>query len=396
MRARSAHLASATRASRATFIDGECESGGAVHAAASTVAAIGSGILRRYRIEQYVTHQYTYFPRGAGPIGSVMLDANVTARLDSIARRGSAFHDEATRERMSGLLDRLGDAEVLSMAGLGAAEGDIRRGVRGIDYSNFHRRSAHALSLLNENRETLRRWAAGEEVAPITVDLESERQKKLESLFGSAIENFLLPSYALILQAYWSYLNDSVPMRALRSVERVAVDTRCRGSREMMLAILLIAGTSSGRELALNIMKLRNEAGLSQTFDAAWNTTFDLTYTRMAVSTPLCGSLPAPVVFVTEDRHLSTFVNMIEPLGGGPVSNGAVLPLDSSTMEGLVCDELYGSIQKLMLASARATAANPMPAEQVSIIRRANSLKHIERLEELFSRRYSSEAQVVQ
>ena len=223
---------------------------------------------------------------------------------------------------------------------------------------------------------------------PVSVDLEGERQKQTESDFGVLVANFLLPSYALVLQAYWAYLSDPIQMRALRSVERVAAETRCRGSREMLLAILLIAGSNSGRALALNIMKLTNEAGLSQTLDAAWNTSFDLTYTRLAVNTPLWGSVPEPVVFVTADKHLSTFVNMIDPLGAGRGSNGAVLSLDSSTLGGLVQDDLYESIRKLMLASAQATGVNAMPVEQVATLRRANSLKHIKRLEACFLKRY--------
>ncbi|VXC50217.1 hypothetical protein [Plantibacter sp. T3] len=334
-----------------------------------------------------MTHEYTYFPRGSGPIGSVMLDANVTASLDSIARRGSAFRDEVVRERIGGLLARLGDSEVLAMAGLGAAEGDIRREFRETDYSNFHRRSAHALSLLNENRDSLRRWAAGEHVEPVSVDLEGERQKQTESLFGTVTENYLLPSYALVLQAYWSYLSDPVPARGLRAVERVANETRCRGSREMMLAILLIAGTHEGRALALSIMKLQNEVGFSQTLDAAWNTSFDLTYTRLAVATPLYGPLPGPVVFVTADKHLSTFMNTIEPRGGGMGSNGVVLPLDSVNFDGLVQDDLYEAIRKLMASSTQAASTSPMPADHVARIRRANSRKHVERLEACFLKR---------
>lgn len=337
-----------------------------------------------------MAHQYTYFPRGSGQIGSVMLDANVTAHLDAIAKKGSAFHDEAVRERIAGLLDRLGDSEVLAMAGLGAAEGDIRRESRETDYSNFHRRSAHALSLLNENRDTLRRWAAGEDVAPITVDLDYERQKQTEDLFGIVIENFLRPSYALVLQAYWSYLTDPIPMRALRAVERVAAETRGRGSREMMLAILLIAGTHDGRELALNIMKLRNEVGLSETLDAAWNTSFDLTYTRLAVSMPLQGTLPEPVVFVTVDKHLSTFVNTIEPQGGRLAASGVPMPLDVSHFDGLVQDGLYEKTNKLMLSSVQASAESVMPDEQVARVRQFNSEKHIKRLESSFAERYAS------
>lgn len=335
-----------------------------------------------------MAHQYTYFPRGSGQIGSVMLDANVTAHLDAIAKKGSAFRDEAVRERIAGLLDRLGDSEVLAMAGLGAAEGDIRRESRETDYSNFHRRSAHALSLLNENRDTLRRWAAGEDVDPISVDLDYERQKQTEDLFDIVIDNFLRPSYALVLQAYWSYLTDPIPMRALRAVERVAAETRGRGSREMMLAILLIAGTHDGRELALNIMKLQNETGLRETFDAAWNTSFDLTYTRFAVSMPLQGTLPEPVVFVTVDRHLSTFVNTIEPQRGGQVANGLLLPLDVSHMDGLVQDDLYSSIHKLMLSSVQAHAESTMLDEQVARVRRFNSEKHVKLLEARFAKRY--------
>lgn len=338
-----------------------------------------------------MAHQYTYLPRGVGQFGSVMLDANVTGHLDSIARRGSAFQDDSVRERIAELLEHLGDTEVLVMAGLGAAEADIRREVRDTDYANFHRRSAHALSLLNENRDVLRRWVGGESVEPVSVDLDSERQKQTEQFFGVAVENFLLPSNALLMQAYWAYLTDSFPMRALRSVERVAVETRCRGSKEMMLTILLIAGTHRGRELALNIMKLRSEVGYSQTLDALWNTSFDLTYTRLALTMPLWGRLPEPVVFVTADKHLSTFMNLIEPQGGARADNGAVMSLDATDLDGFVRDELADSIQDLMLSSAESAGANSMPVEQVATIRRYNSVKHIKRLQERFATRYAAE-----
>lgn len=338
-----------------------------------------------------MTHQYTYFPRADSRIGSVMLDANVTARLDSIARRGSDFGDQVTRERMAGLLDRLGDSEVLVMAGFGAAEGDIRRVSTETDYSNYHRRSAHALSLLNENRAVLRRWVAGEAVAPIEVDLDHERAKRTEDLFYVAVDNFLLPSYALVAQAYWSYLNDPIPLRALRQVEKVAGEIRCRGSREMMLAILLLAGSRDGRDLALGIMKLAHEEGLQKTLDAFWNTSFDLAYTRMAVITPINSDVPLPVVFVTEDKYLSTFVNTIKPLGAGMTMGGMALPLDASNLEGLVDDDLYEDVQKLMLASAQKIALNPEPAEHVTKIRQHNSKKHALRLEALFTRRYATD-----
>jgi hypothetical protein len=316
-----------------------------------------------------------------------MLDANVTASLDSIARRGSDFRDEVTRERMADLLDRLGDSEVLAMAGLGAAEGDLRRVTTETDYSNFHRRSAHALSLLNENRDFLRRWVAGEYVPPVVVDLDRERDKRVEELFHIVVDNYLLPSYALVAQAYWLYLNDPIPMRALRRVERIAGEIRCRGSREMMFAILLLAGTHDGQELARNIMKLTTEGGLKKTLDALWNTSFDLTYTRMAVAMPLYGDVPQPVVFVTADGHLRSFMNTIEPLGAGMAVGGAALPLDSSNFEGLVRDDLYEEVQALMMASTQAVASNPETAEHVTRIRRNNSVRHIARLEALFARR---------
>ncbi|GAA1661656.1 hypothetical protein [Microbacterium lacus] len=334
-----------------------------------------------------MTHQYTYFPRATASIGSAMLDANVTASLDSIARRGSDFRDEATRERMSDLLDRLGESEVLAMAGLGAAEGNLRRVTTETDYSTFHRRSAHALSLLNENRDLLRRWVAGEDVRPVVIDIERERDKRVEGLFHVVVDNYLLPSYALVAQAYWLYLSDPIPMRALRRVERVAGEIRCRGSREMMLAILLLAGTRNGQDLALNIMKLRAESGLRKTLDAIWNTSFDLTYTRLAVSFPLYGGVPEPVVFITADKHLSTFMNTIEPLGAGMTRGGTALPLDSSNFEGLVRDDLYENVQALMLASAQAVAANSERDERVTRIRRNNSIRHIARLEALFADR---------
>jgi hypothetical protein len=161
----------------------------------------------------------------------------------------------------------------------------------------------------------------------------------------------------------------------------------------MMLATLLIAGTPQGQELALNIMKLRNEAGLSETLDKAWNTSFDLTYTRLAVAMPLNGELPAPVVFVTADKHLSSFVNLIDHIGGARGTDGPAMPLDALNVDGLVRDDLDDAVSRLALASTEATKLSTTPAEHVAVIRRVNAKKHAERLEQCFAKRYASDAQ---
>lgn len=276
------------------------------------------------------------------------------------------------------------------MPGFGAAEGDMRRAFRKTDYSNYHRRTAHARSLINENRDALRRWAAGEDVEPVAVDPESMGQKRTEDIFRIAVDSFLRPSYALLLQAYWAYLTDPIPIRALRSVARVAEETYGRGSREMLLAILLITGTETGRKLALNIMKLHSEWGLDETLNRIWNTSFDLTYTRLAVAMPLHGSLPEPVVFATADKHLGKLLETISPNGGWRGANGLPMPEDAVDFDGLVQDELFYRVDDILSATRRATAANTMSPEQIATIRRVNAVKHIERLEANFAKRYAA------
>ena len=283
------------------------------------------------------------------------------------------------------------------MAGLGAAEGDIRPDPRDTDNSNFYRRSARAQSLLNENRDQLRRWAAREDVEPISVDSEAERAAEIEAAFIPTVDYYIRPLYALVLQTYLIYLTGRHdPMDALRALNEYAAETRLRGSWGMKLACLLLAGTTEGRQLALSIMKFPDassgELSYAQTVKNAWNTSFDLVYSHLATAIPTWGAgVPEPVVFITADQPLSAFLNMVTPLGGAQTSDGTVLPLNAAFPDGTIRDDLYEDVAQLMLDATAATYYESLPAERVQEIRRVKSLEHAERLEQLFKERHASE-----
>ncbi|WP_147103908.1 hypothetical protein [Nesterenkonia populi] len=322
----------------------------------------------------------------------MLLDANVVGHLDTISRRGSSFDEKNVQNRVADLVARLSE-NVFVMPGLGAAESLMRRkpGIR--EASNYSRRSANAMRLLVDNRRSLQAWSQGSDVLP-------DPQHPNDGESGNGVpeadlrivrENLILPSYAMVLKAYQLFLERRDPLVAFGSLALFAAELFGRGSREVTLGALLLAGNSPGREMALNIMKLRQEKCLDSTLDALWNTSFDLTYSRIATmpSLPeLRGLIPQPAVFVTDDKHLGKFLALVQPVGAMSHNHGAGLTADLVTFENLVSENLADGVAQIVSRGNAEASSETTDLELIGRIRRYKSRQYIQQLESWFADRY--------
>jgi hypothetical protein len=337
--------------------------------------------------------EYHYFPsRIDGLIQTVLLDANVVGHLDAIARRGSAFRNDVVRRRMAGLVRRL-DADALVMGGLGAVESVMRRAAGPGDVANYHRRATNAMRLLGESRSVLQVWIDGRDVPLDVLATESEENSRqvFEENFDVLRDNFILPSYAMVLKAYQLFLIGGDPIRSLRELELFAEELHGRGSRELMLGAALLAGNATGREMALNIMKLTRGKDGTATLDALWNTSFDLTYSRVATVPSLPGFselLKQPAVFVTDDRHLGRLLTLVEHRGAVPMERGGALTADLVQMGRVLRSDLAADVARIVHMSSAKARLDPADVHEVGRVRRYKARKYVEHLEGWFSRRH--------
>lgn len=332
---------------------------------------------------------YLYFPaQYDGRIKTLLLDANVTGHLDVIARRGSSYQDNSVRQRMTDMIGRLDD-DVMVMPGLGAAESVIRRGTELQDAANYRRRAANALRLLVDERPALRAWLNGVDAQPAQGAADDESGNGiLDADFRTVRDNMIVPSYAMVLRAYQLYLEQRTPVGSFRMLEDFADELFGRGSRELMLGALLLTGNAKGRELALNIMKLHEEKGLENTLNALWNTSFDLTYSRVATMPSLPGLrnvIAQPAVFVTDDRHLGKLLSMIQPVGAIAMPRGGGMTADFVSMESLIRKDLLDDVMDIVRRSVEKARRDSTDIYLLQRIRRYKSRKYVEHLEDWFA-----------
>lgn len=279
------------------------------------------------------------------------------------------------------------------MPGLGAGEGIMRRAGLG-DLANYWRRNANAEQMFADRHARVRAWLSGDAVpasdSPEGDLLPSEVD---ESRFEVVRDNFIVPSYAMMLKAYQLYLQGGSPESAFRSLAAFARELFGRGAREVLLGALLLAGNPTGREMALNIMKLHQEKDPAATFDALWNTSFDLTYSRVATMPSLpehAGLFALPCIFVTDDKHLGKFLGLVHPVGAMGLARGGGVTADQAHLSAVLQEDMVPKVAKIVAEGNAQLRQDQTSVEEVSRIRRYRSRKYIEQLEAWFTQRVGS------
>ena len=339
--------------------------------------------------------KYLYFPaQHDGPIKTLLLDANVTQHLDTIAQRGSSYQNDVVQNRMADMVGRLDD-DVMVMPGLGAAESVIRRGVEPREASNYHRRGANAMRLLVDDRAALHAWLKGDDAQPdlSAVGGDQYGTQVSEADFRIIRDDFIMPSYAALLKAYQLYLEKGSPVNSFKDLEAFAEELFLRGSRELLLGSLLLTGNSTGREMALNIMKLHEEKDLESTLKALWNTSFDLTYSRVATmpSLPeLRNVIAQPAVFVTDDKHLGKLLTIIEPAAAIAHPRGGGMTADHVAVDPYIRKDLLDDVITIVTRSGHKALRDRTDIQLLQKIRRYKALKYVQQLEGWFACRYQA------
>lgn len=333
---------------------------------------------------------YQYFPaRYEGPIRTLLLDANVTAHLDTIARKGTEYADGVVNRRMADLVRRL-DADARVLPGLGEGEGVMRRaGLQ--DVSNYRRRSENAQELLAGDRSRITAWLEGEALPDPRVPGDAEHPSEIGTEeFEIVRENLLIPSYAVMLKAYQLYLQGRSPESGFRVLAGFAEELFARGSREVLLGALLLAGNHTGREMALNIMKLREQKDLASTLDALWNTSFDLTHSRVATMPSLPefrAAFEVPCVFVTDDRHLGRFLQILQPAGAMSMKRGGGITGDHAYLKRVLQDGMLAKVVEIVEAGNDRALNETTDVEDMARIRRYRARAYADQLEEWLAER---------
>lgn len=327
---------------------------------------------------------YQYFPAShEEKIKTLLLDANITSHLDTIVKRGKNFTNPVVQRRMRHLVERL-DGGVLVLAGLGASESVMRHGgMQSI--VNYERRISNARALLDNGPAGVRAWL-DDETRKIEA-AEPERAKAEVDAYDFEIvrENLIIPSYAIILMSYRLYLENDSPEASFRILSTFAEELFGRGSREVMLGALLLVGNPQGRSMALNIMKLQKEKDFETTRNLLWNTSFDLTYSRVAVMSSLPeleGRFIQPCVFVTDDKHLGAFLRLIDPRGAIVHPSGGGVTGDHAEMSHLIREDVYRSFARIVSEQNSRTMEERLSRQEISRVRRYKAKKYIADLED--------------
>lgn len=338
--------------------------------------------------------KFYYFPEsGSKKIRTLLLDANITAALDSIYQGGLGFREEAIRIRMGDLLRRL-DEEVEVLPGLGAAESVMRKDNGFFLPHNYDRRCANATRLFEDERRGIRAWVEKDggkfekflQASAIPAPLDKSKE------FGVVYENIIVPSYVLLLKVYQIYLQNAdqeQTIRSLHELEGFDAELHGRGSVELLLGALLLAGNTRGRELVLNLFKLKQPKSYVETLNCIWNACFDLTYSRQAQNQTAPENkllVGEPVAFVSDDRHLGNFLEIISPLGYVQSPAGGGFTGGSANIHKMISPHLANEVAQVINRSSADGLADKTPAKLLSGIRKYRSKVYRGQLEEWFER----------
>lgn len=250
----------------------------------------------------------TYFdiPRGSlAWAGTVMLDWNISARIENIHRRQARFEPlnlaSAEIERLRHLVLAIPrDAAIL--AAFAAAEPETRRTAQAHDVDRYNTRTDVASVYLAQVPHYLLHLLDGGESGGLVMDSVADDLPYEPDPFRA----WFMISYATFLKAaslHREQLN-SRRERAERFATWLEHELRISPGQEAWIGFKLLAGRGDQPGKAERLLKLGRPRGVA---DAVWGATWDLMYTRIPLmmnAPPLLGRWPLPISFVTDDAAL--------------------------------------------------------------------------------------------
>lgn len=255
---------------------------------------------------------------GLSAAGSVMLDWNISTRLENIHKAQEAgllpsISDEL-RMRLLWLLDETTE-NTNFVTSLSAAESEVRPQSSAADVERHARRADIAAWYLGDGRPYLRHLLDGGAAADWTLPMST--QVSTTTAF-SAIRGWLTIGYVVLLRAV--EIDRSEGATASEKVDAYRFwlehELAFSSSRESWLGFVLLGGTPSEASKVRRILKVDSNSGLLA--NRVWGATWDIFYTRMIdlVSQPPYNQVvPSPLVFVTDDAALPEAIESIHSLG---------------------------------------------------------------------------------
>lgn len=250
----------------------------------------------------------TYFdiPRGGlAWAGTVMLDWNISARIENIHRRQARFEplnlNSVEIERLRHLVLAVPRGAAI-LGAFAAAEPETRPTARAHDVDRYNTRTDVASVYLAQVPDYLMHLLDGGESGGLVIDSVADDIPYEPDPFRA----WFMISYATFLKAA-SLHREQLSSRRER-VERFAMwlvhELRISPGQEAWIGFKLLAGRADQAGKAERLLKLGRPRGVA---DALWGATWDLMYTRipgMMNIPPLRGTWPLPISFVTDDAAL--------------------------------------------------------------------------------------------
>lgn len=250
----------------------------------------------------------TYFdiPLGGLPWArTVMLDWNISARIENIHRRQARFEPlnltSAEVQRLRRLVLSIPEGAAV-MGAFAAAEPETRRTPRPHDVDRYNARTDVASVYLAQAPDYLLHLLDGGDSGGLVMDSVADDDPYEPDPFRA----WFMISYATFLKAA-SLHRERLDSRRER-VESFATwlehDLRISPGLEAWIGFKLLAGRGDQPGRAERLLKLGRPHGRA---DAVWGATWDLMYTRipaMMAVPPLRGTWPLPISFVTDDAAL--------------------------------------------------------------------------------------------
>jgi hypothetical protein len=322
------------------------------------------------------TRFYTIPNDGLAGARSVMLDWNISSRLEQLHRHQSQGESSNLsvdfRARLLWLVDNTSD-DTSFVTGLSAAESEVRVRHAAPDVERYTSRSDIAALYLGTGRPYLQHLL--NDGSPAEYVLPASGQGAELGDFEN-LQRFITVGYAALLKASEISLTGGGNAKDNVDAYRFWLEHELQfaPSREAWLGFVLLGGSGSESQKVARILKL--ESKKKTTAERVWGAAWDVFYTRMvnlAEREPFSSVVQTPLVFVTDDEGLAEAMASIAPVGsveadkrlvGAEVMNTEALRPE---VVDIVFDYTLKARERMMESSRGVTE---------DVMRRARSLAH--------------------
>lgn len=332
--------------------------------------------------------EFLYYPKeNADTAKTFLLDWNVASRLVSL-HGGQRFTESSTTQERIRDLGRRFPSGGAAITGFAAAEPEVRPTPVGQDSERMVNRARIAVDMLEQGHDSFADFLDGS-VDPssiVGIDTEPAAPGRADE-FG---EIFVRPTYAILLKALALKLGGGASERMVDEYRFwLRAELEYRPTREVWLGMLLLAGSSKGRALVENMLKLGKAVSPEQRFKDLWGAAWDITYTRLvafSADRSMWPELPRPFVFVTDDAKLYEAFEDVALVGMTRTASGVPAGLDHLPFEGFVDESLQDVVESAMSSLSSVAAAEKRSPNRIKSNAVSKAKSEARRLEGEISR----------